>query len=201
MGQHGVTTAFVGLGYASVECAAEKLRGVSLSLAVPICLRMSVHGHVRVRVCVHCVCVCVCACVSVCVVCVCVCVRARVCVCVCPRCRAAHMQPFFISHTPDAVALTPTHLPASVPTPVQFNRENHAVPAGKKDWKNGVLGGIAAGGVMGIRMGRMSTAVAAAATFAAASAVVSATGGNLVADVGIPDGATPRRPIYPYPRG
>lgn len=71
--------------------------------------------------------------------------------------------------------------------------------ADKKDWVNGVLGGIAAGGVMGLRVGSMPRAIAAAVTFATASAIVTATGGKLVAEVGIPDNVTPRRPIYPYP--
>eukprot|EP00884_Botryococcus_braunii_P000033 jgi/Botrbrau1/1002/Bobra.114_1s0040.1 len=70
---------------------------------------------------------------------------------------------------------------------------------GKKDWVNGVLGGITAGGVLGLRVGRVSRGIAAAVTFATASAVVTATGGKLVADVGIPDNVTPRRPMYPYP--
>ena len=46
-------------------------------------------------------------------------------------------------------------------------------------------------------VGRLGTAVGAAAALAAASLAVDASGGKLTGQV-IPDGATPSRRIYPY---
>lgn len=68
---------------------------------------------------------------------------------------------------------------------------------GKKDWKNGAIGGAASGLIFGLRVGRLQTAVKAAALLAAGSALVDASGRKLSGQR-IPDGATPPRRYFPY---
>lgn len=68
---------------------------------------------------------------------------------------------------------------------------------GTKDWKNGVFGGAAAGAALGLRIGHLKPAVAAAATFAVVSMAVDFSGGRLIGQ-GLNDGATPRRRLFPY---
>lgn len=63
---------------------------------------------------------------------------------------------------------------------------------GKKDKLNGVLGGAAAGAVLGTAIGRMPVGVGAAALLAASSLAVDLSGHSL-----IDDGATPPRLIFP----
>ena len=70
--------------------------------------------------------------------------------------------------------------------------------AGKKDMWNGVLGGLASGGVIGLRVGRVPVGVGAAFALAATSAAVDVSGGQLVGSGVFHDGATPRHATYPY---
>ena len=72
--------------------------------------------------------------------------------------------------------------------------------AGKRDALNGMLGGVAAGFMLGLRLGRIRTGVGAAAALAATSLAVDLTGQKLVGDGMVDDGATPKRRLYPYPR-
>lgn len=71
-------------------------------------------------------------------------------------------------------------------------------PAGKTGTLNGMLGGGAAGAVLGARMGKLTYGVGAGFALAFTSALVDTTGGKLVGDGLIDDGATPPRIIYPY---
>ena len=73
-----------------------------------------------------------------------------------------------------------------------------ACVAGKKDAWNGVLGGLAAGGVIGLRVGRVPVGIGAAVALAATSAAVDVSGGSLVGKGMFDDGATPPHAIYPY---
>lgn len=69
---------------------------------------------------------------------------------------------------------------------------------GKKDMWNGVLGGAAAGAMLGLRLGRLPVGVGAAAALAFTSAVVDTTGSLKQGDL-FDDHQTPVRAIYPYP--
>lgn len=69
---------------------------------------------------------------------------------------------------------------------------------GKTGTLNGMLGGGAAGAVLGARMGKLTYGVGAGFALAFTSALVDTTGGKLVGDGLIDDGATPPRIIYPY---
>jgi hypothetical protein len=60
-----------------------------------------------------------------------------------------------------------------------FNSNRLWFPAGKKDMLNGVLGGVAAGGVLGTALGRMPVGVGAAALLAATSMTVDLSGHSL----------------------
>lgn len=71
---------------------------------------------------------------------------------------------------------------------------------GKKDVWNGVMGSLAAGGVMGVSLGRMPLAAGAAGLFAATSLAVDFAGGRLVGTGMVDDGATPPPLIFPYPQ-
>lgn len=64
---------------------------------------------------------------------------------------------------------------------------------------NGVLGGAAAGGVLGTALGRMPVGVGAAALLAVTSMAVDLSGHSLKGNGMIDDGATPPRLIFPYP--
>mmetsp|Transcript_4866 Transcript_4866/g.8415 ORF Transcript_4866/g.8415 Transcript_4866/m.8415 type:complete len:158 (+) Transcript_4866:179-652(+) len=68
---------------------------------------------------------------------------------------------------------------------------------GKKDFVNAALGGAAAGGVVGARIGRLGVALAAAASLAATSALVDTTGGFRGSGL-FDDGQTPPLTYYPY---
>jgi import inner membrane translocase subunit TIM22 len=68
---------------------------------------------------------------------------------------------------------------------------------GTKDWVNGALGGVAAGAVLGLRVGRLPLGVGAAAALAATSALTDASGGTLGSQT-LADGATPVRKVFPY---
>jgi hypothetical protein len=61
-----------------------------------------------------------------------------------------------------------------------------------------VLGGLAAGGALGMRIGRLPVGVAAAVALAATSAAVDTTGGHFIGRGLIDDGATPPHPVYAY---
>ena len=61
-----------------------------------------------------------------------------------------------------------------------------------------MLGGAAAGGVIGMRVGRLPVGVGAAFALAATSAAVDTSGGHLIGSGLIDDGATPRHRTYPY---
>ena len=74
-----------------------------------------------------------------------------------------------------------------------------ACPAGKKDNWNGVWGGVAAGAMLGLRLGKLPVGVGAAAALALTSAIVDTTGGKLKAGDLFDDHQTPVRAIYPYP--
>ena len=63
---------------------------------------------------------------------------------------------------------------------------------------NGVIGGAAAGSLLGARMGSTTQAVRAGFALAAMSALVDTTGGKLVGEGLFDDGGTPPRTIYPY---
>ncbi|EIE23039.1 mitochondrial import inner membrane translocase, subunit Tim17/22 [Coccomyxa subellipsoidea C-169] len=69
---------------------------------------------------------------------------------------------------------------------------------GKKDAWNGVIAGLAAGAAIGMRVGRVPVGVGAAVALAATSAAVDVSGGHLVGNGFVNDGATPHRPVYPY---
>lgn len=74
-------------------------------------------------------------------------------------------------------------------------------PTGKHDAWNGVIGGLAAGGVVGLRTSSMPMAVGTGIAFAFASAMTDITGQKLSGDGLFDDNAT-RKPIfYPYPEG
>mmetsp|Transcript_20230 Transcript_20230/g.65858 ORF Transcript_20230/g.65858 Transcript_20230/m.65858 type:complete len:160 (+) Transcript_20230:61-540(+) len=72
---------------------------------------------------------------------------------------------------------------------------------GKKDVWNGVIGGLAAGSVIGISAAgkRLPVGVGAAAALAATAAAVDTSGSSFRGTVGIADGQTPMRTYYPYP--
>ena len=70
---------------------------------------------------------------------------------------------------------------------------------GKKDVWNGVLGGSAAGAVLGLRLGKLPVGVGAAAALAVTSAIVDTNAGKLKAGELFNDHQTPVRAIYPYP--
>ena len=70
--------------------------------------------------------------------------------------------------------------------------------AGRKDAWNGIYGGLAAGGALGVRMGRVPIGVGAAVALAITSAAVDTTGGHLVGRGLVNDNATPPHAIYPY---
>ena len=70
---------------------------------------------------------------------------------------------------------------------------------GKEDFWNGVVGGLCAGAVVGLRRKKMSAAVGSGAAFAIASAAVDATGGSGFRGNGLfDDNATPGRIYFPY---
>ncbi|KAL6771982.1 hypothetical protein ACKKBG_A28520 [Auxenochlorella protothecoides x Auxenochlorella symbiontica] len=69
---------------------------------------------------------------------------------------------------------------------------------GKQDWVNGSLAGLATGGVLGIRMGRIPVGIAAGAVLAFTSAMVDVSGQKLRSDGYVDDGATTGRTVYPY---
>ncbi|CAK0786578.1 hypothetical protein CVIRNUC_009792 [Coccomyxa viridis] len=69
---------------------------------------------------------------------------------------------------------------------------------GRKDAWNGIYGGLAAGGALGVRMGRVPIGVGAAVALAITSAAVDTTGGHLVGRGLVNDNATPPHAIYPY---
>ena len=70
--------------------------------------------------------------------------------------------------------------------------------AGRKDAWNGIFGGLAAGGALGLRMGKIPVGVGAAFALAATSVAVDTTGGHLVGRGLVDDNATPPHAIYPY---
>mmetsp|Transcript_3639 Transcript_3639/g.22811 ORF Transcript_3639/g.22811 Transcript_3639/m.22811 type:complete len:118 (+) Transcript_3639:255-608(+) len=68
---------------------------------------------------------------------------------------------------------------------------------GTKDSWNGILGGIAAGGIIGIKAGRIPAGLAASAALAATSAIVDLSGQTLSKQEPVDDAIPPRR-MYPY---
>lgn len=69
----------------------------------------------------------------------------------------------------------------------------------EKDWKNGVIGGLAAGAALGMRLGRgPGSTVGAMASLAAVSFFVDISGQKLVGEGLVDDGATPAPQIYPF---
>lgn len=67
---------------------------------------------------------------------------------------------------------------------------------GQADWKNGALGGLAAGSVVGVQTGRLGAAASAGVLFCAASMCVDATSGRLRGSPYSEDG-TPSNPYGP----
>ena len=72
-------------------------------------------------------------------------------------------------------------------------------PAGKHDKWNGVFGGLAAGSVIGLRLGSLPVAVGAGTALAIVSVLVETTGTRLSSGGVFDDGLTPAPTIYPYP--
>ena len=75
---------------------------------------------------------------------------------------------------------------------------NLTLVAGKKDVWNGVYGGMAAGGVLGLTLKSLPVGMGAAAALAVTSLSVDLSGERVVGVGMIDDGATPPRQIYPY---
>ena len=69
---------------------------------------------------------------------------------------------------------------------------------GKADFWNGVVGGLAAGQVIGVRGRSLGLGVGAGACFAVASAAADAAGYKVRGEGGFDDGATPARVYFPY---
>lgn len=69
---------------------------------------------------------------------------------------------------------------------------------GKKDAWNGIYGGLAAGGVLGLTLRSLPVGMGAAAALAVTSFSVDLSGEKVVGAGMINDGATPPRQIYPY---
>lgn len=70
--------------------------------------------------------------------------------------------------------------------------------ADKHDMWNGVLGGLAAGTVLGLRIGKLPVGVGAAVSLALTSALVDISGQKWKGQQ-FNDNLTPPRRIYPYP--
>jgi len=66
---------------------------------------------------------------------------------------------------------------------------------GKHDFWNGVVGGFAAGTVLGVRIGRPGVSLGAGAALAAMSAIVDSSGGRLRGTAG---DDLPQRTYFPY---
>lgn len=75
---------------------------------------------------------------------------------------------------------------------------NSSLVPGKKDAWNGVYGGLAAGGMLGLTLRSLPVGMGAAAALAATSFSVDLSGERVVGVGMIDDGATPPRQIYPY---
>ena len=72
--------------------------------------------------------------------------------------------------------------------------------AGKHDAWNGVIGGFAAGAIVGLRASSIPLAVGTGAAFAIASAVTDITGESLSGNGLFDDNQTPKPTYYPYPQ-
>ncbi|KAK9832809.1 hypothetical protein WJX81_003191 [Elliptochloris bilobata] len=70
----------------------------------------------------------------------------------------------------------------------------------KNDAWNGVFGGFAAGAVLGLRAKRVSFGVGSGVALALSSVICDITGGKLSGKPLVNDGATPVKPIFPFPR-
>ena len=69
---------------------------------------------------------------------------------------------------------------------------------GKADFWNGVVGGLAAGQVIGVRGRSLGLGVGAGACSAVVSAAADAAGYKVRGEGGFDDGATPARVYFPY---
>ncbi|CAD7701746.1 unnamed protein product [Ostreobium quekettii] len=70
---------------------------------------------------------------------------------------------------------------------------------GKSDYKNGMVGGLAAGSIVGLRTRSIALGVGASVAMAFMSAVVDSTGHNIKGDgLKIDDGAIPTKPVYSH---
>lgn len=67
----------------------------------------------------------------------------------------------------------------------------------KRDWVNGLVGGVAGGAMLGMKSGNMGVAVGSMAALGLTSVLVDASGGRLTGR-GFSDEVTPKRRVYPY---